>query len=62
LLCLALTRKRSHNNIAAARLAGLRRWLHLMDPRKWQRLTGNRKVNLMDRLQASLTGHLQARA
>ena len=32
------------------------------DPRKWQRLTGHRQVNLMDRPQVSLTGHLQGRA
>ena len=33
-----------------------------MDPRKWQRLTGRRQASLMDRLQVSLTGHLQGRA
>jgi hypothetical protein len=63
LLCVALPRKRSHNNnTAAARLAGRRQWRHRVDPRKWQRLTGHRRVNFMDRLQVSLTVHLQGRA
>ena len=62
MLCVALTRKHSRNNIVAARLVGLRRWLHLMDPRKWQRLTDHRQVNLMDRPQVNLTGRLRARA
>jgi hypothetical protein len=63
LLCLALTRKRSHNNnIAPARLVARRQWRHLMDLRKWQGLTGHRQVNLMDRRQVSLRGQLQRRA
>jgi len=62
LLCLAHPRKGSRNNIVAARLAGRRQWRHLMDPRKWRRLTDHRQVNLMDRHQVSLKGHLQGRA
>jgi hypothetical protein len=61
LLCLARPRKGSRNNIAAARLV-VRQWRHLVDPRKWQRLTDRRQVNLMDRHQVSLKGHLQGRA
>jgi hypothetical protein len=52
LLCVALSRKRSHNNIAA-RLAGRR---------QRQRLKSHRQVNLMDRPQVSLAGYLQGRA
>jgi hypothetical protein len=66
LLCVALTRKRSHshnnNNIAVAQLAGRRQWQHLVDLRKLQRLTGHRQINLMGRQQVSLRGHLQGRA
>jgi hypothetical protein len=56
-----LPHKRSHNSIAAL-LAGRRQWLHLMDHRQSQRLTGRRRANLMDRRQVSLTGHLQGKA
>jgi hypothetical protein len=54
-------RKRNQNNIAA-RSVGPRKWRDLMDPRKWQGLTGHRQVNLMGRPQVSPMGHLQGRA
>ena len=58
-----LTRKHSrNNNTAAAPLVGRRQWLRLVDPRKWERLTGHRKVNLMDRRPVNRTGRLQGRA
>jgi hypothetical protein len=56
-----LPHKRSHNNIAA-RLAGRRQWPHLMEHRQWERHTVHRRVNLMDRRQVRLNGHLQDRA
>jgi hypothetical protein len=56
-----LPHKHSHNNIAV-RLAVRRRWRHPMDLRQWQRLTGRRLVNPMDRLQVSLKGNLRDRA
>ena len=55
-------RKHSHNNNIAAQWAGRRQWRHLMDPRKSQRLTDHRQVNLMDPLQVNLTGRLRGRA
>jgi hypothetical protein len=62
LLCLALLpHKRSRNNLAA-RLAARRQWRRRVDRSKWQLLTGHRQVNPMDRLEVSLTGHLQGRA
>jgi hypothetical protein len=61
LLCVALSDKRSRNNLAA-RLAVHRQWRRRMHPSKWPRLMGHRQVNLTDRLQVSLAADLQGRA
>jgi hypothetical protein len=61
-VCVARTRKDSRNNIAAAQWVGLRQWLHLMDRRKWQRLTGLRRIKVMGHPRVSRTGDLQRKA